>query len=399
MLQLLDEKSKRLKLIKKVDSILIRNYTKIQTAISTGIVFGITLMTASCQPKAAAPRIIPVSATKIQNRIFEEVIQAEGTLANENYILIKPQTSGLIRKVLVKAGDNVNAGDLLLMLENKEELAELKTAEEELKIANIQFKRNNELARIGAEKLSIAEEKRVAAVAAQSDLVAKQEALNKTAIRSPINGIVGHLGNNKPGKYLQKGDITFGIINNKNLSIDLSIPALQAKQIQLNQQVKMYDETNSDTLGTGKITFIPPYFEEDSDKKAANTILVRADFVNEKKGLRTLQLIRSKIIIGSKQLPSLPTTATLFKAQQPYTYQLIPIKTFLKTTEIDPQRKRMMSALPPGTYIARETPLMLGNLQDNHFPVLSGLNPGDLVATSGSGMLFNGTPVSIRSDN
>ena len=356
-------------------------------------------MTAGCQPKAAAPRIISVSATKIQDQIFEEVIQAEGILANDNYILIKPQTSGVITQVYVKEGDSVDDGDLLLTLENKEELAELKTAEEELKKATIQSKRNNELARVGAEKLSIAEEKRVAAVAAQSDLVAKQEALNKTVIRSPINGIVGHLGNNKTGKYLQKGDITFGIINNKTLSIDLSIPALQAKKIQLNQQVKMYDETNSDILGTGKITFIPPYFEEDSDNKAANTILVRADFVNEKKGLRTRQLIRSKIIIGSKQHPGLPATATLFKAQQPYTYQLVPIKTFLQTAEIDPQRKQAMSALPPGTYITRETPLMLGNLQDNHFPVLSGLEAGDLVATSGSLMLSNGTPVSIRSDN
>ena len=356
-------------------------------------------MAAACQPKAAAPRIIPVSATKIQNRIFEEVIQAEGKLVNDNYILIKPQTSGSISKVLVKAGDNVNAGDLLLTLENKEELAELKTAEEELKQAIIEANRYDEMARIGAEELSIAEEKRVAAVRAENRLVTKQEALNKTAIYSPINGIVGHLGNIKPGKYLQMGDSTFYIINNENLSIDLSIPAIQAKQIQLNQQVRMYDETKDDILGTGNITFIPPYFEEDSDNKAANTILVRANFVNEKKGLRTLQLIRSKIIIGSKQHPGLPATATLFKAQQPYTYQLVPIKTFLKTDEIDPQRKKVMNTLPPGTYIAHETPLMLGNLQDNHFPVLSGLEAGDLVATSGSRMLFTGMPVSIRSDN
>ena len=87
--------------------------------------------------------------------------------------------------------------------------------------------------------LTEAEEKRIAAVAAESRLVAKQEALNKTSIHSPINGVVGHLHNVKPGKYLQKGtDTTLYIINNENLSIDLSIPAIQAKQIRLNQQVK-----------------------------------------------------------------------------------------------------------------------------------------------------------------
>ena len=120
---------------------MIRQRIKIQAAIHAGIAFGISLLTAACQPQTAAPFIVPVSATKIQNRVFEEVIQAEGTLANTGYIQIKPQTSGLITKVLVKAGDTVNAGDLLLTLENKEELAELKTAEEELKQAIIQAQR------------------------------------------------------------------------------------------------------------------------------------------------------------------------------------------------------------------------------------------------------------------
>ena len=358
------------------------------------------MTTAGCQPKTAAPFIVPVSATKIQNRVFEEVIQAEGTLTTPTIIQIKPQTSGLITRVLVNEGDNVKAGDLLFTLENQEELAELKTAEEELKQATIEAKRNNELARIGAEKISIAEEKRVAAVAAQSKLVAKQEALNKMYIRSPINGVVGYLMAIKPGQYIQEGeDSNLYIVNNKNLSIVLSIPAIQSRQIQLNQEVKMYDETNNDIIGTGIITFIPPYFNIDSDGKAANTLPLKADFVNEKKGLRPNQLIRSKIVVGSKQHPSLPATAALFKAQQPYTYQLVPVKTFLKTAEIDAQRKQMMSTLPPGTHIARETPLTLGSLQDNHFPVLEGLEAEDLIATSNSAMLVNGTPVSIRSDN
>ena len=357
-------------------------------------------MAAACQPKAAAPLIIPVSATKIQARSFEEVIQAEGTLENTGYIQIKPQTSGLITKVLVKAGDTVTSGELLLTLDNKEELAELKTAEEELKQATIQAQRYNYFARVGAGSNFEAEEKRLAAVAAQSHLVAKQQAVDKKSIRSPIIGVVGNLFEIKPGQYLKQGeDSNLVIVNNENLSIFLSVPAFQAKQIQLNQQVKMYDETNNDIIGTGNITFIPPYFEFDSNGNALNTLTLRADFFNEKTDLRPKQIIRSKIIIGSKQQPSLPATATLFKAQQPYTYQLVPIKTFLQTAEIDPQRKQAMRALPPGTYIARETPLILGNLQDNHFPVLSGLEAGDLVATSGSLMLSNGTPVSIRSDN
>ena len=134
-------------------------------------------MAAACQPKAAAPLIIPVSTTKIQARSFEEVIQAEGTLTTPTFIQVKPQTSGVITQVFVKEGDTVNAGDLLFTLENKEELAELKATKEELKLATIQAQRYRYFARVGAGSNFEAEEKRLAAVAAQSLLLNSFEEL------------------------------------------------------------------------------------------------------------------------------------------------------------------------------------------------------------------------------
>ena len=62
-----------------------------------------------------------------------------------------------------------------------------------------------------------------------------------------------------------------------------------------------------------------------------------------------------------------------------------------------PQQKKSMSTLPSTTLIAVNTPLKLGNLQDDYFSVLSGLKVGDLIPISGSMVLANGTPVSIKS--
>jgi multidrug efflux pump subunit AcrA (membrane-fusion protein) len=107
-------------------------------------------MTVGCQPKTASPFIVPVSAKKIQTRNFEEVIQAQGTLSNPGYIQITPQINGLITQVLVKEGDAVNAGDILMTLNNKQELAELKTAKEELKQHIIEAKNTNYLVNNGA---------------------------------------------------------------------------------------------------------------------------------------------------------------------------------------------------------------------------------------------------------
>ena len=60
-------------------------------------------------------------------------------------------------------------------------------------------------------------------------------------------------------------------------------------------------------------------------------------------------------------------------------------------------QKKLMSKLPASTLIAIDTPLKLGALQDDYFRILGGLNTGDLIAVSGSVMLANGTPVSIKS--
>ena len=256
----------------------------------------------------------------------------------------------------------------------------------------------SELLQEGFEKEQ-AEEKQIQVFRNQSKVVAKQEALDKRSMRSPINGIVGDLAGISPGQYLEEGQNNFVVVNNENLSIDLSIPALQASQIELGQRVEMLNESNSNLIGEGRISFIPPYFEFDSSNnfQPLNTLRVRAVFVNEKAGLRPAQLIRSKIVIGTQRHPGVPAVAVLFKAQQPYTYKLIPIKSFLKNADVNPQQKKSMSTLPSTTLIAVNTPLKLGSLQDDYFPVVSGLKVGDLIPISGSAVLANGTPVSIRS--
>ena len=359
-------------------------------------------MVAGCQSKTPAPQAFPVDATRIKARPFAEIIQAEGTLVNPGYIELRPQVSGLITEVLVKEGDPVRTGQILVVLDNAEQIAELRTAQAELKEALVQAKRWSQLVLVGGVKKEQVEEKQIAVVRAKSKVVAKQEALNKRSMRSPIDGVIGDLAGVNPGQYLEQGGDSFVVVNNKNLSIDLSVPALQANKIKLGQQVQMLDESNSDVIGEGRITFIPPYFEADTkndDFLVLNTLRVRAAFVNERAGLRPNQLIRSKIVIGREQHPGLPATAALFKAQQPYTYKLIPIQSFLNDKDVNPQQKKSLTALPSTTLIAVDTPLKLGALQDDYYSVLAGLKAGDLIAVSGSAVLANGTPVSIKSSN
>ena len=397
--------SARLVLIVKVESkiglvLILFRRSRLRSTLKVGSLGALTCLLSACQSQLPVLQVFPVDVSRIQTRDFAKSIQAEGTLKNPGYIQLKPQASGLITQVLVQEGDPVYRGQVLVVLDNAEQHADLRTAQAELKEALIQAKRYSQLALVGGVEKEQAEEKQIQVFRNQSKVVAKQEALDKRSMRSPINGIVGDLAGISPGQYLEEGQNNFVVVNNENLSIDLSIPALQASQIELGQRVEMLNESNSNLIGEGRISFIPPYFDFDTkNNQTLNTLSVRAVFVNKDAGLRPNQVIRSKIIIGNKQYPGLLATAALFKAQQPYTYKLIPIKSFVKSSDISSKQKQQMTKLPPTTLVAVETPLKLGELQDGYFPIISGLQAGDLIPVSGSTMLANGTPVSVKSAN
>ena len=83
------------------------------------------------------------------------------------------------------------------------------------------------------------------------------------------------------------------------------------------------------------------------------------------------------------------------QAQQPFVFKLIPVDTFLHLNKLDEQQSKPLKALPPKSLIAVESPVTLGPLQDNQFPVLKGLVPGEKVAISQTKVLSSGMPVQI----
>ena len=360
-----------------------------------GLIGGLTCFVVACKQHTSSPQFITVDAASVAEKEFLKTIQAEGKLTNRSFILFRPQVSGLITKVLVDEGESVTKGQILVVLDHAQQKAELENAQAEFQEAEIQAKRWKLLAAEGGGSREEAEEKQVKAVGARSQLVAKQVALDKRYIRSPIDGIIGDLSGVNPGNFLQEGENTFVILNNQNLWVDLEVPATQANQIQLNQSVKLIDESSHDVIGRGSIDFIAPYFRTTEDLRPLNTLQVRAAFVNRKSNLRPNQLIRTEIIIGKKAFPAIPASSVLFQAQQPYVYQLIPLNTYLKGSDVSPKQRRQLKDMPASTLIAVEAPLVLGSLQSDHFPVRQGLNSGDRIAVSRSSMLSNGTPVRI----
>jgi hypothetical protein len=149
--------------------------------------------------------------------------------------------------------------------------------------------------------------------------------------------------------------------------------------------------------GEGKVVFISPYFGFSGSNKAPNTVLVKASFPNLTGKLKTGQYVKNKIITGSTRELSVPVTAVVMQAQQPFVYRLVSLSQALPkikaSTSIPDVQKQKLEKLPPSTPIVVQTPVKLGTLQGNSYPLLSGLQSGDKVVVSNTALLRTGIPV------
>jgi hypothetical protein len=127
--------------------------------------------------------------------------------------------------------------------------------------------------------------------------------------------------------------------------------------------------------------------------------LVKAAFPNLNGALKTGQYVKNRIITGSAMGLSVPVTAVLMQAQQPFVYRVLQLSQVLPkikaSTVIPEKEKTMLLALPPTTSVVVQTPVKLGQLQDNRYELISGLQKGARVVVSNTALLRSGMPVKV----
>jgi hypothetical protein len=218
-------------------------------------------------------------------------------------------------------------------------------------------------------------------------------------VTAPITGEIGDLDTVKIGDYVRQGQAITGIVDNSTLWTLMDVPATQALSVAMGQAVQLTTQTNPPQSATGKVVFISPYFGVSGSTSSPNTVLVKATFANASGKLKTGQYVKNRIITGSSSGLSVPVTAVLMQAQQPFVYRIVSLAQALpkiKASNTVPEaQKKKLEAMPPSTSIVVQTPVKLGQLQDNRYQLISGLQKGEKVVISNTALLRTGLPVQV----
>ena len=345
------------------------------------------------------PQLPPftVQAETIDEASFSPSIEVVSVLTSTTNVTLAPEADGRVVKILATQGQRVKAGQPILVLDHVQPKAELNSSVAGARKDRVNAERYIFLNQQGAVSTRDRDYYVTQAIQSAQTVRADAATLGYKYVTAPIAGEIGDLDSVKIGDYVRQGQTITGIVDNSTLWTLMDVPATQASRVQMGQQVLLQTQGNPPVNGSGKIVFISPYFGVSGSTSSPNTVLVKAAFPNLTGKLKTGQYVRNRIITGTSRQLSVPVQAVMMQAQQPFVYRIFPLSQVLPklkaSSQVPPPVKQKLETLPPKTPIVIQTPVQLGPLDNNRYPLISGLQAGDRVVVSNTALLRTGMPV------
>jgi RND family efflux transporter, MFP subunit len=336
-------------------------YAQIRTAIAQGESF----------------QMPPVAVTSIvvEPQAWQPVLSSVGSLQAVNGVVVSTDLPGIVEEIAFESGQPVKEGDLLVKLDTKQEVAQLRSAEA-----------RNELAKLNLERQKGLLQKRVAAQtdydAAAAEYKQSEAALQeiralieRKTIRAPFSGVLGIRSVNL-GQYLQGGDPVVPLQSMHPIYVNFSVPQQQIGSLEVGKEVHVRADGITNQQFVGKITSINSVVDE-----ATRNILVQATLDNDKGLLRPGMFVNVEVLLPAEgEVLAIPASAVNYA---PYGDSIFIIED-MKDDQGQPYKG------------VRQQIVKLGGQRGDQVAVLSGLESGQEVVTSGGFKLAPGAAVQIN---
>ena len=344
---------------------------------------------AGCQRPEERRRIPTVITQPVVSAVFSNTVETIGTLEARDEVQLAAQAGGRVQRVLVRQGDPVRRGQLLLVLDQTQLRAEVASLRAQMETSKLNYERYAYLVRMGAASAIDRDQFRQTYVAAREALVAKQADLAFKDLRAPIDGTIGDL-RVKPGDVLNAGAPIAALLRNDRLLVRLDVPAAQAMEVRDGQGVELLDASGR-AVARAVVSGIDP-----NVRSSSQVLLVRAAVQDPQRRLRAGMRLRARLLLDRRTLPAVPFPAVTSQAGQTFVYRVGDLAALERQPGKAPLAE--LRRLPPRTRFALQTPVRLGALQNNVYPVQAGVGLGEPVIISGVLNLRHGAPVKVAAD-
>jgi membrane fusion protein (multidrug efflux system) len=329
---------------------------------------------ASAEDAALAPtaaggtseaKALRVDVYRVEAQPLTEEVAATGEVRAGERVELTASVAGRVQSIFFEEGSTVRRGAVLVKIEDSELKAQLQRAEVERKLAETRERRASRL----LEEETISQETYDEAsadldsLAAEIDLI--QARLDKTQMRAPFSGVIG-LRRISEGAYVTPADPLATLQSLDPVKIDFSVPEKYAGRVRQGQEI-VFTVAGSDQEHRGTIYALEPAVDSET-----RSLELRARSPNPDHSLVPGAFAKVRLVLDTQPdallVPSLALVPELGR-----------------TT---------VFVLEEG--VVRQREVSVGARLESQVEIVRGLEPGDLVLTSGLQQVQPGASVEAR---
>ncbi|MCC5923093.1 MAG: efflux RND transporter periplasmic adaptor subunit [Crocinitomicaceae bacterium] len=127
----------------------------------------------------------------LESSNISDVLKAPGTVLPNEQVILYPEVSGVLEKLLFDEGQEVRQGQILIEIDRSLLLAEKEQLQAELKLAESQFKRQKQLLENKATSMQVYEEAEHRVLYLKSQIKTIDVSIDKYVLRAPFSGRLG----------------------------------------------------------------------------------------------------------------------------------------------------------------------------------------------------------------
>ncbi|HKW19137.1 MAG TPA: efflux RND transporter periplasmic adaptor subunit [Terriglobales bacterium] len=328
---------------------------------------------AIAQGKSYAPPPDAVTTVIANSESWPSTLNVIGTAAAIQGVTVSADLPGTVDKILFESGKSVHAGDVLVELDTRQERAQLAAAESSAELARINYGREQQLVKEGVvpkSEFDNAEAQQKSTAAQVGEIKAT---IDRKTIKAPFSGILGIRQVNL-GQYLSAGQAVVSLQSLNPIYVNFGVPQQESPRVRVGRSLRITSDDLPGAAFMGRVSALDSVVNE-----ATRNIQVQATLQNPGEKLRPGMFVQVELGIGNnRNVIPLPASAINYA---PYGDSV-----FVVSNEKDAKGNRKV----------RQQFVKVEGSRGDQVAVISGINAGDEIVSSGVFKLRNGGSVQVN---
>lgn len=304
-------------------------------------------------PSTGTPNATTVEAEKVSVGSIDRQIEAVGTLASNESVILSPEITGRITEILFEEGQEVKAGTPLIRLDDAIARAELAQIEASMILSKTNYDRAETLLKEKSGTARARDEALSKLRADQAGVALAKAKLEKNTLSAPFDATIG-LRNVSIGDYVNPGQQLVNLEDIKMLKVDFRMPEIYLDALKTGQKIEVKIDAFAGKVFTGEVYAIDPRVDVNG-----RTVVLRARLPNEGGVLRPGLFARVNLLVSRNENALLiPEQALIPQGADRFVYRIVDGKAVM-------------------------TKVKTGQRRAGQVEILEGLNAQDVVVTAG----------------